>query len=94
MGATDTPSAFRFTVAQFSRMGEAGIFADEVSDTTLRYDRAMKLPLYARHGIPEVWIVDLESSTLKFIAMLREIFTPRAGRSPATKPLRRSPSPP
>jgi Uma2 family endonuclease len=31
----------------------------EVADTTLRYDRAVKLPLYARAGIAEVWIVDL-----------------------------------
>lgn len=31
----------------------------EVSDTTLRYDREVKLPLYARAGISEVWIVDL-----------------------------------
>jgi Uma2 family endonuclease len=31
----------------------------EVSDTTLRYDRERKVPLYARHGIAEVWLVDL-----------------------------------
>jgi len=31
----------------------------EVSDSTLGYDRGRKLPLYARHGIPEVWIVDV-----------------------------------
>ena len=31
----------------------------EVADTTLRYDRETKLPLYAEAGIPEVWIVDL-----------------------------------
>lgn len=31
----------------------------EVSDTSLRYDREVKLPLYAGQGIPEVWIVDL-----------------------------------
>ncbi len=31
----------------------------EVSDTTLAYDRDVKVPLYARHGIPEVWVVDL-----------------------------------
>ena len=31
----------------------------EVSDSTLRYERAVKLPLYARAGIGEVWIVDL-----------------------------------
>jgi len=36
----------------------------EVADTTQRYDRQVKLPLYARHGIPEVWIVDLESNAL------------------------------
>ncbi len=32
----------------------------EVSDTTLAYDRDVKLPRYARSGVPEVWIVDLE----------------------------------
>jgi Uma2 family endonuclease len=31
----------------------------EVADSSARYDREIKLPLYARHGIPEVWIVDL-----------------------------------
>lgn len=31
----------------------------EVSQTSLRFDRKRKLPLYARHGIPEVWLVDL-----------------------------------
>ena len=33
----------------------------EVSDTSARYDREIKLPLYASIGIPEVWIVDLDS---------------------------------
>lgn len=37
----------------------------EVADTSLRYDREIKLPLYARHGIPEVWIVDLENRRLE-----------------------------
>jgi Uma2 family endonuclease len=36
----------------------------EVADTTLRYDCEVKLPLYGRHGIPEVWIVDLENRCL------------------------------
>jgi Uma2 family endonuclease len=31
----------------------------EVADTTLPYDTQIKLPLHARHGIPEVWLVDL-----------------------------------
>lgn len=29
----------------------------EVSDSTVRFDRKTKLALYARHGIPEVWLV-------------------------------------
>jgi Uma2 family endonuclease len=31
----------------------------EVADTTLQYDRSTKLSLYARHGIREVWIVNV-----------------------------------
>lgn len=31
----------------------------EVSDTTLKFDRQIKLPLYAKAGIPEVWTVDI-----------------------------------
>ena len=29
----------------------------EVSDSTAPFDRKTKVPLYARHGIPEVWLV-------------------------------------
>ena len=36
----------------------------EVSDATLAYDRGVKLPLYARAGIREVWIVDLAGETI------------------------------
>ena len=36
----------------------------EVSDTTLAYDRDVKLSLYARHGIPEVWLLDVNSGEL------------------------------
>jgi Uma2 family endonuclease len=31
----------------------------EVADSSLEFDRAVKLPLYARSGIPEYWIVNL-----------------------------------
>ena len=37
----------------------------EVSDTSTEYDREVKVPLYARHGIPEVWLVDLESEAVE-----------------------------
>lgn len=33
----------------------------EVADATLALDREVKVPLYARAGIPECWIVDLEA---------------------------------
>lgn len=31
----------------------------EVADTSLARDRRIKLPRYASHGVPEVWILDL-----------------------------------
>jgi len=36
----------------------------EVSDASAAYDREIKLPLYARHGIPKVWLVDLAARRL------------------------------
>ena len=36
---------------------EDGLLVTEVSDATLGYDRNVKLPLYARAGIREAWIV-------------------------------------
>ena len=31
----------------------------EVADATLNKDRTVKIPLYARHAVPEVWLVDV-----------------------------------
>jgi len=42
----------------------------EVSDTTFRYDHKIKAPLYARHGIPEYWIVEIEHARLHFFRSL------------------------
>ena len=36
----------------------------EVCNTSERYDREIKLPLYAAHGIPEVWIISIEQQSL------------------------------
>jgi len=41
---------------------EAVMLVVEVADTSLAFDREVKLPLYADAGIPEVWFVDLASS--------------------------------
>ena len=37
----------------------------EVSDTTLRYDHNRKTPLYAKSGVPEVWIENLQSDVIR-----------------------------
>ena len=40
--------------------GPADVFLVlEISDSSLKYDRDIKLPIYARFLVPEVWIVDL-----------------------------------
>ena len=55
----------------------------EVSDTTLAKDRLVKLPLYAAHAIPEVWIVNLVDRQIEIHAHPRgEEFLTRS-----TKPL-------
>jgi len=38
---------------------ESVLLLIEVTDTSLPYDRTVKLLLYARAGIREVWLVDL-----------------------------------
>jgi Uma2 family endonuclease len=37
----------------------------EVADTSLDFDRLKKIPIYARAGIPEVWIVNLRDSVIE-----------------------------
>ena len=36
----------------------------EVAEASLRYDREIKIRLYAKHGIPEVWLIDLQHNQL------------------------------
>lgn len=44
----------------------------EVSDSTLGFDRRRKVPLYARHGIGEAWIVNLQDRQLEVFREPRE----------------------
>jgi Uma2 family endonuclease len=41
------------------------MLAIEVASTSLDYDRTVKLALYARSGIPEVWIVNLTAEEVE-----------------------------
>jgi Uma2 family endonuclease len=50
--------------------GDDSLLVVEVSDTTFGYDRDIKVPLYASHGVPEVWIVDLENRCVHFFRSL------------------------
>jgi len=36
----------------------------EVADTTVAYDGDVKIPLYARAGVPEVWLVNLPADRI------------------------------
>jgi Uma2 family endonuclease len=36
----------------------------EISDSTVRYDRNRKMPLYARSGVPELWIENLQEDVI------------------------------
>jgi Uma2 family endonuclease len=57
-----------------------------VAETSLAHDRDDKLPLYARAGIPETWLVNLPASTIE---VHRE---PRAGRYTDVRAARRGES--
>ena len=37
----------------------------EVSDTTLNYDRNVKVPLYAGNNVPETWLMNLEANCIE-----------------------------
>jgi len=37
----------------------------EVADTTVKYDREVKIPLYAEANIPEVWLVDINNNCVE-----------------------------
>ena len=37
----------------------------EVSESSLAYDRGVKLPLYAKFGVPKVWVVDLVGAVVE-----------------------------
>ena len=64
-----------FTVSEYERMGETGIFAPEdvllaieVAETTVQFDRRVKMPLYARAGIAEALLFNLPEDQVEYFA--------------------------
>ncbi len=55
----------------------------EVAETTIDYDRTVKLPLYAGAEIPETWIVDLNQQVIEAFS------APRDGRYHASRKFKR-----
>ncbi len=55
----------------------------EVADTTVEYDRHVKVPLYARAGVPEALIFNLPDEQLEYYAQ------PEAGSYQITRTLKR-----
>ncbi len=47
------------------RHPSAAVLVVEISDSSLGHDRTTKLSLYARHGIPTYWIVNLVEGVLE-----------------------------
>ena len=72
------------------------ILVVELADTSLDYERR-KAPVYARHGIPELWIVDVRSG---IVEVHREPegdayrSVARLGREGSVRPLAAPPGPP
>jgi len=58
-----TPPASKYRL-RHPRPGDV-LLLIEVADTTLRFDRDVKLGRYARVGIPEVWLLDVKARTLQ-----------------------------
>lgn len=46
--------------------GRDALLVIEVADSSIDYDLRVKAPLYARHGVPEYWVVDLNARALRF----------------------------
>lgn len=62
----------------------------EVADSSVEYDRDIKIPLYASAGVPEVWLINLPKETIESYTQpvgdaYREIRIVKRGESLAAK---------
>jgi Uma2 family endonuclease len=68
------PDVVLFALEVMNRQPTAkdALLVVEVSDSTLNLDRKVKLPLYARFGVAEVWIVNLSEKRLEAYGEAKE----------------------
>lgn len=52
--------------------GSDVVLVIEVSDSTVAFDRSRKVPKYAAAGIPETWLIDLESDHVEVHTIPKE----------------------
>lgn len=52
--------------------GSEIVLVMEVSDPTVTFDRSRKIPKYAAAGIPETWLIDLESGHVEVHTVPKE----------------------
>ncbi len=53
--------------AETAPTGPDALLVIEVTDSNSNYDRRIKAPLYARHGVPERWIVDIDAGCVRIL---------------------------
>lgn len=58
--------------------GAPDLCVEILSPGTARLDRVRKLGLYARHGVPHYWIVDLEARTIEEYVLAGEAYRVRS----------------
>jgi Uma2 family endonuclease len=77
-----SPASRRKSPVRYSGLdGAADLVVEVVSDGSVKKDTQRLPPLYARAGIPELWLVDARNEDLRF-----EIQTLRGGRYETVRP--------
>ena len=77
-----SPAARRKGLGRFSGLeGAADLVVEIVSDGSVKKDTQRLPPLYAKAGVPELWVVDARSEELRF-----DIHTLKAGRYETVRP--------
>jgi len=49
--------------------GPPDIVVELLSPSTSSHDRAVKIPLYAQAGVPEIWIIDAQAKTVEILKL-------------------------